>query len=835
MKAFLSHSSKDKGFVEGVADYLRPGTYELDSRTFDAGLINSQAIMTALEGSDVFCLFLSEASTTAAYVDFETLLGIEFFARGSIGRFIAVCLDEAAFSKASAGVKFFNIVRKSNEVESTARLIQGAMISASASKGQSVHPFLGREDESIELEKQLTDHNRPLSKAIYVSGNYGTGRRTFARNVFQSQYRHVNPIFPTIEVSSFNGVEELYRKFLRTLRPSITASELRTRLHTFSTANHTEKLRLTAQMINSLLVAREAVFLVDEGGMLQDSGAFVPEINELIGFLEAKPHPPVCIIAPRMIPRKFRRAEDDISYVGLQSLKRESSERLLSRLLRDQDITVDPKSYQTLLKLSDSHPFNFYRMMEDITRIGVDAFLADPRNFIDWKHSHSSEYISKVHLELVDVLVLALLNLVSELDFSSIAAALPNEANELSASLSRLLDLHVLETVVDLFSVSPAMRVAVEKDRRFVLPEALQESALKSVSNSLSVRLEDGTAPVALIDAAVIASIQSKSSFTTIASSFILPSHYVWLANRSYDQKRYGDSIRLAREALQAKDRLSASAIIAAARFICLSAARLGESATFHEGIGVLELLPKDDWAKSNIEFLHGFNLRMKGHLPDGERRFRAAYRLSPGNSSAARELASVCLARNNLADAERFAREAQSHAKANPYHLDILISVLIRRHGKDARHVSELDDLFAVLEAVGEEGGKSFFSTRRAEFEHLWGSNKTALGLITKAVERTPSLFEPRRLQAEILLKDHQPSKAYDVIQSMHVMVNSRKPGERRSNYRPYLETLSHYYQEVGNFPEAKAIYKDGEMFSDEERKLAVKEIEIVESYQKK
>jgi TIR domain len=82
MKAFLSHSSKDKGFVEGVAGLLRPGTYEIDSLTFDKGAINSQAILTALNRSDLFCLFLSSASASSAYVDFETLLGLEFFASG---------------------------------------------------------------------------------------------------------------------------------------------------------------------------------------------------------------------------------------------------------------------------------------------------------------------------------------------------------------------------------------------------------------------------------------------------------------------------------------------------------------------------------------------------------------------------------------------------------------------------------------------------------------------------------------------------------------------------------------------------------------------------------
>ena len=109
MKVFLSHSSKDKGFVESVADQLRPGTFELDSQTFDAGLVNSEAIITALRRCDLFCLFLSNNSVTSPYIEFETLLGVEFFASGNIGRFLAICLDDEAFGKASANVKLFNL------------------------------------------------------------------------------------------------------------------------------------------------------------------------------------------------------------------------------------------------------------------------------------------------------------------------------------------------------------------------------------------------------------------------------------------------------------------------------------------------------------------------------------------------------------------------------------------------------------------------------------------------------------------------------------------------------------------------------------------------------
>ena len=205
---------------------------------------------------------------------------------------------------------------------------------------------------------------------------------------------------------------------------------------------------------------------------------------------------------------------------------------------------------------------------------------------------------------------------------------------------------------------------------------------------------------------------------------------------------------------------------------------------------------------------------------------------LSPGNTPAAREIAAICLERGNLDEAEIHAREAHSQATSNPYFPDILISVLVRRYGRSAKHYSEIDALFEALKKIGEEEGKSFFTTRRAEFEHIWGNNKIALKLIEEAVSRTPHIFEPRRLHVEILLKEGNRLKAYEVLRALGEQVNSRDPSERRSNYRSFLETSAHYLVEVGQYKEAKDLYGDASVFTEEERKKAVREIEIVQGY---
>ena len=557
-------------------------------------------------------------------------------------------------------------------------------------------------------------------------------------------------------------------------------------------------------------------------------------MNEVISHLEARPHPPVIMIAPRMIPRKQKRAEDDISYVSVRSFERSSSERLILRLLRDREVTVADQMLNELVTLCDGHPFNVYRMVDEIVERGLDAFLANPSDFISWKHRQSSDYLKKVTLDKDEVPILGILKVIPQLDFDSIVSTLKIEPAAASEALLRLTNLHIIESSAEMFIVAPALRVAIELDKRIQIPKELEKTAMKTLAESLSIRLEEGTAPVALVDAAVTSALESGALEGLFAAAFLLPSHHVRLAKRNYDQRQWVESIRLAREALKSSGQLSSSGFVAACRFMCLSAARIGEAATFEEGIAKLKGIARDDWAKSNVAFLEAFNLRMAGNLPLAEKLLREAYDLSPGNMSVAREIASICLARGKLDEAEHFAREALDLAASNRYIIDILVSILIKKYGGESKGVAELDDLFDRLEAACDEG-ESFFTTRKAEFEYHWGDNKKALEFVEKSLRETPNLFEPLRLAAEIHLKDGNKLKARETIRKMGEIVNARRPSERRRNYRQYLETHAKYLTEVGEYSDAKKVYENTAVFTDEERQTAFRDIEIVQEFKRR
>lgn len=122
--------------------------------------------------------------------------------------------------------------------------------------------------------------------------------------------------------------------------------------------------------------------MLDFGGVLTDSGQFTFEINELIARLEARPHPPLVLISPRAMPKAARRNENDVAYSSVTALSWEAVKRLLSRILKEKGVSLTQDQLSQLIDISDCHPYNVYRVVDDVIQLGVSAFLANPKKIL---------------------------------------------------------------------------------------------------------------------------------------------------------------------------------------------------------------------------------------------------------------------------------------------------------------------------------------------------------------------------------------------------------------------------------------------------------------------
>ena len=72
-KAFLSHSSSQKELVTKVSQDLGSKSI-IDSKSFEEGMKNLEEILTALDSTDLFVLFISNESLNSKWVKEEILI-----------------------------------------------------------------------------------------------------------------------------------------------------------------------------------------------------------------------------------------------------------------------------------------------------------------------------------------------------------------------------------------------------------------------------------------------------------------------------------------------------------------------------------------------------------------------------------------------------------------------------------------------------------------------------------------------------------------------------------------------------------------------------------------
>ncbi|MGB9366274.1 MAG: TIR domain-containing protein [Xanthobacteraceae bacterium] len=831
MKAFLSHSSRDKPLVDQVAQLLGPANVELDSQTFDRGLLNVSAIQQALRRSSLFVLFLSQNSLSSNIVNYEALLAQELQARGVIDKFLVVCLDDQSFASADENWKAYNFVRKAISPQSIARLIQGALIAAH-SKHIS-HPFVGRSKELHEAKERLIDPTTPSATAVYVSGNAGIGRRTFARRLYVDVFPEITPIFPEIHVEPLDGYNELFRKVYQVISPISTLSAFRTRIAAFAIDNDSGKASQIAQLIDSLIDAREALIILDHRGMLDDEGKLQEPLRRILSKVRRHQRPSIIFVAERMIRPALRNGLESAIFCPLPSLSRDEVRQLAALLLRQFQISYSNDDLEKIVEIADGHPYNVIFIVQAARQYTLPVFLADPSDFVQWKRRRASDFIQKITFSIEERVILCALRDFSALDFDTISLVVGENIDNVGRALARLIEMHIIETKADTYLVSPPIRVAVERDSRFSLPHSDYRKILEAVSSALKVHDESSTISLSLVNAGILAQLQQDGEVSELFSAFLLPSHHVWLARRRYDDGQHKDCVRFALMAIEGLDRLSPAGKIEACRLLCLAATRLGQEESFQKGIAILRSGSRDAFANSNINFLLGFNARLKGHLPEAEDCFRASYDDSPGNFSAARELASICMVRGDVESAEAFARQAFQVAQDNPYILDILLSILIKGGKKSSEQ--EISLLFEKLKHVGEEEGHSFYTTRRAEYEAKKGNWSEASKLIDGAAQKTPNIVSVRVLRAEIYLEQGNKTIAWDEIKRMQSLVYREGSTERRSNLRLLLQFEATYYVSTGKFAEAKDIYKQKGVFTETESQNAIRAIEIEQAFRNK
>jgi tetratricopeptide (TPR) repeat protein len=750
VRAFLSHSSKDKWYVSKVSEALGDGISEYDERTFQYSF-NVQEIRQALRRCDLFVYFLSENSISSSFVDEEQRTALESRGRGLIKRILIFAIDGTTYRKLPAWMQEINVAQTITSPKACARRIQAALLSLSAESSAGEDVYLGRDEDEKALRRAISLPADEAPLAVHAVGFHGIGRRTFIKKTLEKIIPRAIQSIALVSIDRYDGPDEFYRQLYGLHQVSSLEQTLRD-FGIFSGLSAADKSRTIAGIIRQMADAGEFLFLMDEGGLYKEEGDYQDYFRDVLFILKDFSRPFFGVIQTRMMPAKLQLDNPRTFHRFLRPLNDDDIEQLLALSLKSIDVDYTIQQIKSISQYLDGHPFNVRFATRFIATYGINSIIHDPSVMLEWKRKRAEDFLERIPFELIDTEIIASLSEYVHISLESMIGMLPYPASELTERLRLLEEMCCVERHQEYYNISAPIREAIRRDKRFERSGKWKQDLGKSIIDSLKEYTDSDHVPVAMLRTATIAAAFGASG-PDYLSSLILPSHLLWIARQHYDAGRRPLCMKFCRRAFEMRDRLTEDAQVEALRLWGLSAIRLGDGSAYSEVSVQLRRYTATS-ARRIAHFLEGFRHRSRGDLDSAEPEFKKAWQLNRKNQSVNRELASLYCKQKRYVEAEQYAREAYRDQPINPYILDIMAETLLGKLQAGLyvdRH--ELDRVINDLKFYGDAPGLSFFLVRDAQSRLRNGDLPGALESINRAVERTSGLLAPYFMRADIYL----------------------------------------------------------------------------------
>jgi hypothetical protein len=127
----------------------------------------------------------------------------------------------------------------------------------------------------------------------------------------------------------------------------------------------------------------EFLFVMDDGGVYDESGDYQPFLRDLLNSLTGFGHPVLAFVQTRMMPLVRRQSYGRSYHTYLRPLNDESVKQILSFSLNDLKIDFTSEKLSSVAQHLDGHPFNIRFAIRFIVEYGIDSLIADPSDLIE--------------------------------------------------------------------------------------------------------------------------------------------------------------------------------------------------------------------------------------------------------------------------------------------------------------------------------------------------------------------------------------------------------------------------------------------------------------------
>ena len=277
---FLSHSSKDKFFVEYIANKIGKDRCIYDTFSFESGEKNIDEMIKNIEKSKLFVIFISENSLESKYVLFELEKAKKDLNNDKLKKIFPIIIDENikySDERIPEWLKEYNL-KPIMSPKVAHRRIVSKILEINNNLISPKEIFIGRNKLIQEFEEITLNYGEKLPSVYIASGLEKIGRSSFLRACLEKiQLIDKNYQLPIIELDGHESLEDFIIKI------SDLGFAKNTTLVSKGLLNKSkeEKLEIVLDLVKRVNVYNERIFIKDKGAIILPDGEIVDWFKEI--------------------------------------------------------------------------------------------------------------------------------------------------------------------------------------------------------------------------------------------------------------------------------------------------------------------------------------------------------------------------------------------------------------------------------------------------------------------------------------------------------------------------------------------------------------------------
>lgn len=797
IKCFLSHSSADKGsYVRHVAQKLRSETKIFDEETFEAGMSPAEEIISGLDETSLFVIFISDTALDSKWVREELMIAKDKIDNGKLERIYPIIIDESIsfedpriplWMKDSLNIQYLRqpkvAARKINS-----RLRELAWKNHPTLKERE-KIFVGRNEKINSVETRFDDFSKSNPTVFVTSGLNSIGRKSFIKqslkksSVIRSSYE-----FPQISLDANDSIEDFILKL-----DDLGFAESKTIKNLLQTTID-EKITIATELTSEIVKERDRILIEDKGAIVQSDGMFADWFQEIIGAINSQEHLTFCISS------KFR-AKTAISYRDpsyyieeLPELDNAERNGLLVRYAKFKKLNLQRDDLDFFSSLLTGYPEQVIYAVDMIAESSV---------FEAKKNSHMiQEYATDKAKLIVDGLKddkksLEFLYFLSKFEFISFEFLFDIvDEDEYFPTLSSFILTSVCErlgSTGDYIRVNEVVRDFVQRSN-FGIPVSFSNKLKEHVNDFIENYADDNRDISDYIFSIQAALISGKD----IPDRLLIPSYFLKTIKTLYDQggsANYREVIKFADRILLNKDYLHTN-IVEHIYFVkCQALARLRD----YDFFGVVRNIKRPE-----SDFLHGFFYRISGEQAKSIESYSRVLERKPNDFRAKSELIIVYMQSDEHDLAHDLAKEVYNRIPNNPLNANNYLSCLFHRNKNEVSR-ELVEEILEKLKSNPSERSQEMYCSAQAKIYAKYDNNiELAYKVIEESIIEYPNVTYPVLTLADLAIQYKNLAKLKYAISIL-----DRSESKNTQTYRTYIRYKAIYLAMDNQYMEAVQLAK--------------------------